>query len=298
MNSQFTDIASGLTNCLTRDGQSIMTGQIKAANGTVALPSYTFGTDLDTGIYRIAANNIGISVGGAKVVDVAATGVGVTGTFAASGVTSVADGTVALPGLAFASDPNSGVYRIGADNIGVAVNGAKVLDIATTGLAVTGTLSTTGAFSPNSLSGTIGGTPTFSGVVTFSAAPVFSAGAGLGTGTYSGNATFSGNTTFSSATGIVARNTAKTFATVNNPNTVAGGFGVASATRNAQGDYTVTWSAAFANANYAVVITPEHSEERTTTILSKNVGSVRVVFRNPTGNPDDVSSFNVIAFSV
>lgn len=57
---------------------------------------------------------------------------------------SVADGTVSLPGLAFASDTDSGLYRIGSNNIGVAVNGAKVLDIATTGLGVTGALTPTG----------------------------------------------------------------------------------------------------------------------------------------------------------
>jgi microcystin-dependent protein len=41
------------------------------------------------------------------------------------------------------------LYRIGANNIGVAVNGAKVLDVATTGLAVTGTLASSGAISQN-----------------------------------------------------------------------------------------------------------------------------------------------------
>lgn len=53
-------------------------------------------------------------------------------------------GTVSLPGIAFSVDPDSGIYRIGVNNIGVAVNGAKVLDIATTGLSVTGGLSATG----------------------------------------------------------------------------------------------------------------------------------------------------------
>lgn len=56
---------------------------------------------------------------------------------------SFADGTVSLPGMAFASDTDSGLYRIGSNNIGVAVNGAKVLDVATTGLAITGTVSST-----------------------------------------------------------------------------------------------------------------------------------------------------------
>lgn len=48
------------------------------------------------------------------------------------------DGTVALPSVTFTSDTDSGIYRIGANNIGVGVNGTKVLDVATTGLGVTG----------------------------------------------------------------------------------------------------------------------------------------------------------------
>lgn len=63
----------------------------------------------------------------------------------ATGVTLVGSGTVSLPGLGFFNDTNSGIYRIAADNIGVAVGGSKVLDVASTGLAVTGTLSSTGA---------------------------------------------------------------------------------------------------------------------------------------------------------
>lgn len=50
------------------------------------------------------------------------------------------DGTFALPYFSFASDPDSGMYRIGANNLGLAVNGANVLDISTTGLGVTGTV--------------------------------------------------------------------------------------------------------------------------------------------------------------
>lgn len=59
-------------------------------------------------------------------------------TISASGVASFADGTVGTPGLNFSSDTDSGIYRIGANNIGIGVNGAKVLDISTTGTAVTG----------------------------------------------------------------------------------------------------------------------------------------------------------------
>jgi len=54
------------------------------------------------------------------------------GTYLLSG-----NGTVALPAIGPTSDPNSGIYVIGADNLGVAVNATKILDIGTGGLGVT-----------------------------------------------------------------------------------------------------------------------------------------------------------------
>lgn len=45
------------------------------SDGTAGSPGATFAADTDTGLYRIGANNIGISVGGAKVVDIAPGGV-------------------------------------------------------------------------------------------------------------------------------------------------------------------------------------------------------------------------------
>lgn len=43
------------------------------------------------------------------------------------------DGTVSAPGYGFNSDTNTGVYRIGADNLGLALGGVKHGDFATTG---------------------------------------------------------------------------------------------------------------------------------------------------------------------
>lgn len=56
----------------------------------------------------------------------------------------VGDGTAAAPSVAFTSDTDSGLYRIGANNVGLTVNGAKVLDVGTSGLTVTGALASTG----------------------------------------------------------------------------------------------------------------------------------------------------------
>lgn len=55
--------------------------------------------------------------------------VAVTGPFSATGVISVADGSVSAPALAFASDANTGFYRVGAEQIGVAADGVLVLQI-------------------------------------------------------------------------------------------------------------------------------------------------------------------------
>jgi hypothetical protein len=59
------------------------------------------------------------------------------------------DGTVSLPYYSFSADPDSGVYRIGANNVGIAVNGAKALDIDTSGIngAIGQTTPAAGTFS-------------------------------------------------------------------------------------------------------------------------------------------------------
>jgi hypothetical protein len=54
------------------------------------------------------------------------------------------NGTVGTPAISFTSDTDCGLYRIGANETGVAENGAKVLDISTSGLAVTGNITATG----------------------------------------------------------------------------------------------------------------------------------------------------------
>lgn len=80
-----------------------------ASSGTAAAPAITWDGDTDTGIYRIGANNIGITANGAKVVDIATTGVAVTGTLSATGTISgtvsslnsivavSADGAITIP---------------------------------------------------------------------------------------------------------------------------------------------------------------------------------------------------------
>ncbi len=46
------------------------------------------------------------------------------------------DGTASLPGISFASDSNTGIYRIGTDNFGFSAGGALIGDIGTGGLTM------------------------------------------------------------------------------------------------------------------------------------------------------------------
>jgi microcystin-dependent protein len=78
-NQNWDDIATEITNSVAADGQTTLTGPLKAASGSVGAPGVTFASDTDCGLYRIGGNNIGVAVNGAKVLDVATTGLTVTG---------------------------------------------------------------------------------------------------------------------------------------------------------------------------------------------------------------------------
>ena len=54
----------------------------------------------------------------------------ITGT----GYAQAQDGAVGTPSYSFANDTNTGIYRIGADNLGVACNGTKLIDVLSAGI--------------------------------------------------------------------------------------------------------------------------------------------------------------------
>lgn len=103
VNSDLSDIANGLSDCLTTDGQSQMSAALKAFAGTVTQPGFTFATDPNTGIYRISGDNIGVACGGNKILDISTTGLTVTGNSTYSGNETVTGnatigGTLAVTG--------------------------------------------------------------------------------------------------------------------------------------------------------------------------------------------------------
>lgn len=71
-NAFTSDIATGLSTCMLKDGTQTATAGIGFFAGTVSLPGIYFGTDTATGFYRIGLNNTGFSVNGTKLIDLSA----------------------------------------------------------------------------------------------------------------------------------------------------------------------------------------------------------------------------------
>jgi microcystin-dependent protein len=105
-NQNWSDAASEITNSVAADGQTTMTGPLKASSGSVGAPSQTFASDLDTGRYRKSSNTMADVCAGAEVVEYSATGISVTGS---ANATTVKQGGFALIPVGFGPSPWSGL---------------------------------------------------------------------------------------------------------------------------------------------------------------------------------------------
>ena len=93
-------------------------------------------------------------------------------------------GVVSAPAYSWASDNDTGLYRIGANNIGIAANGTKVLDISNTAVTITPatTLSAALTYGGVTLSNAVTGT----GNMVLSASPTLTGTLTAAAGTFSG----------------------------------------------------------------------------------------------------------------
>ena len=140
-------------------------GNITLDDGTAAAPSLNFTNEPTTGLFRASANVMGFAVAGVSRATMTTSGVTVTGTITPSGSLHAAAGSVGNPSIAFNADQNTGLYNIGADNIGAAIGGVKVLDVASTGLTVTGALGASSLTAPASTNLTLAGGSTGASLV-------------------------------------------------------------------------------------------------------------------------------------
>jgi hypothetical protein len=131
-----------------------VTGVSTFAAGTVALPSITTSGDTNTGVYFPAADTVGITVGGTQRGEFSSTGLAVTGALSASGTTTSTgtyftgsqfsfSGTAGLGGpVRFTSGALAQPLIFYTGYFGI--DALEVASMSSTGLAVTGTLSSTG----------------------------------------------------------------------------------------------------------------------------------------------------------
>jgi hypothetical protein len=95
-------------------------GQMEAVvDGTAAAPAYSWLADTDTGMYRATADTIGFTTGGGLRVLLYASGMEMRNNcrFWA------ADGDVGAPGIAFAADTDTGIYRANVNRLAFATGG-------------------------------------------------------------------------------------------------------------------------------------------------------------------------------
>lgn len=115
VNANFSDVAAEITGSLPRDGQAAMTGQLKASSGSASAPSVTFGADADTGLFRKAADTLGIAAGGTEIASATSTAftiTGLTATSAALTTPTIAGAT--LSGTLAGTPTFSGAVTFGA----------------------------------------------------------------------------------------------------------------------------------------------------------------------------------------
>ncbi|QDP62391.1 MAG: putative ribonuclease III [Prokaryotic dsDNA virus sp.] len=94
-----------------------------SSNGTVSLPSHSFVSDPDTGMYRVASNVLGFATGGVQRLLCSSTAMQVNTPIFNT------DGTAASPSLTFTNDTDTGAYRVGANSYGIATGGVNALTI-------------------------------------------------------------------------------------------------------------------------------------------------------------------------
>lgn len=96
-------------------------GTLSLPVGAETAPSLAFASDPDTGIFSPAANQIGFSTSSVERFRLTAGAVSVQ----ALGVLGISDGTAGAPGITFSSDPDTGIFRFGANTLSITTSSSE-----------------------------------------------------------------------------------------------------------------------------------------------------------------------------
>jgi len=120
----------------------VLSGRVRTAGGSPAVPAFSFGNDTDTGIYRSGTNTVAIA--GDGVLRASFSSVGIT----TPGGIRTTDGTASLPSHTFSSDTDSGLYRTGSNEVGISTGGGLRATFNSTGIVLPSALRVTAAATP------------------------------------------------------------------------------------------------------------------------------------------------------
>ncbi len=111
-------ISNGLTGILIN-----VAGRSLFNDGNATDPGISFQSESNTGLYRIGANNLGISVGGVLRFNITTSGMSTTVPLL------LPDGVAANPGIAFNSDADTGIFRAGSNSLSLVTGGSARFNI-------------------------------------------------------------------------------------------------------------------------------------------------------------------------
>lgn len=291
MNTNFTDIATGLSSVLVRDGQGTgMTGQFKAADGTAMLPGVTFQADQNTGLYRVGADSLGVAMGGSQAAfwD-AALKLWLQDELDVAGVVNF-QAALTMVGATMTGDLDATGQEVTADELNV-TDGAETAHIHNTGINVEFDIEGTpsGAHWQFGRFTDTGGNNIFSVFQPNTADLVFQAQYNAGDPIIAGDSiatqleaeTGSRNdklmTPLRTAQAITeqAGEGAKAWVAFDDAGNIQGSFNVSSVAMASTGLFEITWDTDFANTNYvAVGSTIDQSDQTVVCFTGKAVGSI------------------------
>lgn len=126
-NTTLSDLATAMTDSLSRSGDGGMTASLALSDGAVGAPGLSWGSEATSGLYRAGAGDFRYSISSTDKLQLITTGLGVP-----------AAGTAANPALFVLGDTNTGLYSVGADDLGISIGGTLRVDFSTT--VITSTL--------------------------------------------------------------------------------------------------------------------------------------------------------------
>lgn len=272
VNAKFADLATEMTDSLSRSGKGGMTGALRLAEGSDPLPALAFTADTSVGLrYDVGSGEFRALMGGDAVQAWSLTQVlinqplTISGALEASGTLRVGNGSSSAPALAFGADTDTGLYRAGSADVRLQIDATQVQRWTATAVTINQPLTAAaGTFNFGVTStgpaGTAGGVFA-NGTAATGAAPQNALSLTNGYLGFSGVTNPNKDVAFTNI--VTPKNVCKAWAyitidTVNTP-TLHDGFNMGAVSITPTSDtLTVAWAQAFPAATYACVASSQY----------------------------------------